>query len=171
VLVVGVLAFLFMYRDHMFLKKDQPEVTPYHQKLLIQTVKLAKQGRLEPSKDFPIGSTTKEIVAKWGKPDNGTDQLSWNYPKHHTVFHMDPIDVDKVDNIFTDAPVYSGLTVHVIRMVLGMPNNDSYSNENQLYSMEYQISNGYTIIFYFHFNPNGKLGKFMGLQLTFSPDF
>jgi hypothetical protein len=50
-------------------------------------MKQAKLGELVASEQFGIGSSTKEIEAKWGKPDGTSDEFVWNYKKHDVSFY------------------------------------------------------------------------------------
>lgn len=171
-LVIGIpIMLLTIYYDHWYRVDDtsvKPStVTPYQRGLLLQTIRFAKQGRLATNKEFRIGSTTKDIITKWGKPDKDSDEIMWNYDKHYITFHLDPLTSEKINNIYTNDPAYSKLTMKAVKAVLGRPVNAGYYDGSQLYLMDYYLSNGYVISFYFKLEQKGKLSTCTGVQVFY----
>ncbi|WP_028778852.1 DUF4309 domain-containing protein [Shimazuella kribbensis] len=138
-----------------------------HKQLLLQTKKLADQGRVITSKDLGIGSSRRAIEAKWGKPDKNSKKFDLKYSKHSTNFYFS-VDDEKQKSAFnveTSDKRYSAVTYDEVKKTFGKA-NEEWFEQNDEGEFEYYVSyvvagkKHYDLQFCFYSDKNGKKGKF-----------
>jgi hypothetical protein len=141
----------------------QETVKENHVQLLKQTRELAKQGKVKASKEFRIGSTPKEIVAKWGEADKSSDEYELKYSKRYITFYLD--DQKNVGSLWTNDKSYQNVTYEEVKKAYGKPRMESYDKDNQTDSLLYPTGNGYEIAITFHLDKHGKRGTFKEIEV------
>jgi Skp family chaperone for outer membrane proteins len=89
-----------------------------HQQTIINIEKLASQGKTVNSENFGLQSKTDDIIKKWGKPDEGSDE-NWLY---YSKRGMDIVaEKGKVVKIYSTDKSYYDITYKEVKRTLGKP--------------------------------------------------
>ncbi|WP_028778109.1 DUF4309 domain-containing protein [Shimazuella kribbensis] len=89
-----------------------------HQVILKQTKNLADDGKTINSEKFGVGSSTKDIIKKWGQPDNPKEEISLKYSKRQIEFLARS---KKVTTVVSNDNRYEGITYQEVVDTLGLP--------------------------------------------------
>jgi hypothetical protein len=145
---------------------DQSKTTvqsPIKQKnavLLLETKKLAKQGKVTTSGEFKLGSAKSEIVKKWGNPDKDSKQKSGElkYSKRQVSFFVGNYDghKDSVYSLHNFDKRYANVSYKDVKNTLGA--GKEYKGKNDGY-LTYEVG-GNILTFYF----NVKNGTFTNIK-------
>jgi Skp family chaperone for outer membrane proteins len=111
--------------------------------------KLAYQGRTVNSENFGLQSKTKDIVKKWGEPDEGSDENYLYYAKRG----MDLVAKEgKVVKIYSVDKSYHGITYKEVKQTLGKPVKEVKGEDG--YYLTYKAGKN-TLEFAFYYNNEG----------------
>jgi hypothetical protein len=141
---------------------QQTEVA--HKKLLDETMVQAKQGKLVASEKLGIGSTQKDIVAKWGKPDaEASDEFLWNYAKHDVTFYF--AEDNSVISLASGGNLYYGVTYTEVKKTLGEPTYEVYVKGERNVTLVYEVNQKYEWSIQFRTDKDGNKREVVGVEL------
>nr|WP_255724603.1 DUF4309 domain-containing protein [Shimazuella soli] len=108
--------------------------------------KRAIAGKTTNSENFSIGSKTKDIVKKWGKPDQGSDAEYLGYNKRKIGFFATS---GRVNLIVSNDKKYSGITYKEVKRELGKPSKER-KGEDGIYVTYKAGKHALEIAFYYN---------------------
>ncbi|WP_028778635.1 DUF4309 domain-containing protein [Shimazuella kribbensis] len=124
-------------------------VSPMHQsqQTTIKKIKhLADQGKTVNSEEFALQSKTKDIVKKWGEPDESSNPNEFFYDDRGVGFIAKN---EKVVKIFSGDRCYDDITYKAVKQVLGKPAKETKKKGTGVFLTYKAGKNTLQFIFYF----------------------
>lgn len=128
------------------------QATSDQEQQIKQIVHLAGQGKVVTGK-FSLGSTSKEIIKKWGKPsEQNSGYLS--YEKRSTVFGLDE-KKQVVNSITTEDKKLNTISLKAVKSTLGKPVVEYITDGDHEQMVVYETK-GTKITFFFEYTNHGN---------------
>ncbi len=128
------------------------QVTSNQEQQIKQIVNLAGQGKVVTGK-FSLGSTSNEIIKKWGKPSEQNSGYL-NYEKRSTVFGLDE-KKQIVNSITTEDKKLNTISLKAVKSTLGKPVVEYLTDGDHEQMVVYETK-GTKITFSFEYTNHGN---------------
>lgn len=108
-----------------------------HEKTLLQTRDLAKQGKVINSETFGLKTSKQEIVKKWGQPEE-SDSSSDGYLDYQKRGIKFLLSSNQVDMLVSSDKNLTSITYKEVQKVLGKGSSDESDGKGDTFGVQYQ---------------------------------